>query len=87
MLFPVHGVQGAVPVAEKRPTGHGAAVAPPDAEAQTFNYYNAVKAVAIDPEYGRTLREAARAGVELHALSARVLHDRVRLERVLPILL
>jgi len=41
----------------------------------------------IDPEYGRTLREAAHAGVELHALSARVLGDQIRLERVLPILL
>lgn len=39
----------------------------------------------IDPEYGRTLREAARAGVELHALSARVLGDRIRVERILPI--
>lgn len=41
----------------------------------------------IDPEYGRTLREAASAGVEIHALSARVLGDRIRLERVLPVLL
>jgi len=41
----------------------------------------------IDPEYGKTLREAARAGVEIHALSARVLGDRIRLERVLPVLL
>jgi sugar fermentation stimulation protein A len=39
----------------------------------------------IDPEYGKTLREAARAGVEIHALSARVLADRIRLERVLPV--
>ncbi|MBJ22867.1 MAG: DNA/RNA nuclease SfsA [bacterium] len=41
----------------------------------------------IDPEYAKTLREAARAGVEIHALSARVLADRIRLERILPILL
>ena len=41
----------------------------------------------IDPDYGKTLREAARAGVEIHALSARVLGDRMRLERVLPVLL
>jgi sugar fermentation stimulation protein A len=41
----------------------------------------------IDPEYGETLREAARKGVEIHALSARVLGDRIRLERVLPVLL
>jgi len=41
----------------------------------------------IDPAYGATLREAARAGVELHALSARVRGDRIRLERVLPVLL
>ena len=39
----------------------------------------------IDPAYGATLREAARAGVELHALSARVRGDRIRVERVLPI--
>jgi sugar fermentation stimulation protein A len=39
----------------------------------------------IDPAYGETLRRAARAGVELHALSARVLGDRIRLERVLPV--
>ncbi len=39
----------------------------------------------IDPEYGKTLRAAARAGVEVHALSARVLGDRIRLERVLPV--
>jgi len=39
----------------------------------------------IDPEYGKTLREAARAGVEIHALSARVLADRIRLERILPV--
>lgn len=39
----------------------------------------------IDPDYGRTLRQAARAGVELHALSARVLGDRIRLERALPV--
>ena len=41
----------------------------------------------IDPEYAATLREAARAGVEIHALGARVLSDRIRLERVLPVLL
>jgi sugar fermentation stimulation protein A len=41
----------------------------------------------IDPEYAKTLREAAVAGVEIHALSARVLGDRIRLERSLPVLL
>jgi sugar fermentation stimulation protein A len=41
----------------------------------------------IDPEYGATLREAAATGVEIHALGARVLGDRIRLERVLPVLL
>jgi len=41
----------------------------------------------IDPEYGATLRKAAAAGVEIHALGARVLHDRIRLERILPVLL
>lgn len=39
----------------------------------------------IDPAYGQTLREAAREGVELHALSARVRGDRIRVERVLPV--
>jgi sugar fermentation stimulation protein A len=41
----------------------------------------------IDPEYSATLREASRLGVEIHALSARVRSDRIRLERVLPVLL
>lgn len=41
----------------------------------------------IDPEYAATLREAARAGVEIHALGGRVLFDRIRLERTLPVLL
>lgn len=41
----------------------------------------------IDPEYAATLREAARAGVEIHALSARVRADRIRVERALPVLL
>jgi sugar fermentation stimulation protein A len=41
----------------------------------------------IDPEYGKTLRAAAAAGVEIHALGARVLGDRIRLERILPVLL
>ncbi|MEM9174477.1 MAG: DNA/RNA nuclease SfsA [Myxococcota bacterium] len=41
----------------------------------------------IDPAYGRALRAAARAGVEIHALSARVTAERIRLERVLPVLL
>ena len=40
----------------------------------------------IDPEYGATLRQAIRAGVEVHALGTRVLADRIRLERVLPVL-
>lgn len=39
----------------------------------------------IDPAYGETLREAAREGVEIHALSARVQAARIRLERVLPV--
>jgi sugar fermentation stimulation protein A len=39
----------------------------------------------IDPAYGEVLRKAAEAGVELHALSARVTADRIRLERVLPV--
>ena len=41
----------------------------------------------IDPEYGKALRQAEAAGVEIHALGARVLHDRIKLERILPVLL
>jgi len=41
----------------------------------------------IDPEYGRALRSAARAGVELFAVRARVLSDQIRLEKPLPVLL
>lgn len=41
----------------------------------------------IDPAYGQTLRAAARAGVELHALGARVQARRIRVERALPVLL
>ncbi|HKK50125.1 MAG TPA: DNA/RNA nuclease SfsA [Myxococcota bacterium] len=39
----------------------------------------------IDPAYGRTLRAAARSGVEIHALGARVRADGIRLERILPV--
>ena len=41
----------------------------------------------IDPAYGETLRRAFEAGVEIHALGARVRADRIRLERILPVLL
>jgi sugar fermentation stimulation protein A len=41
----------------------------------------------IDPAYGETLRRACKAGVEIHALGARVRADRIRLERILPVLL
>ncbi len=41
----------------------------------------------IDPAYGETLRRASEAGVEIHALGARVRADRIRLERILPVLL
>ncbi|MFP6655595.1 MAG: DNA/RNA nuclease SfsA [Myxococcota bacterium] len=41
----------------------------------------------IDPAYGATLRQAFSEGVELHALGARILSDRIRVERVLPVLL
>jgi sugar fermentation stimulation protein A len=41
----------------------------------------------IDPGYGEALREAAAAGVEIHALGARVVADKIVLERVLPVLL
>jgi sugar fermentation stimulation protein A len=40
---------------------------------------------AIDPEYGRSLRSAARAGVELFALGARVGARAVTVERELPV--
>jgi sugar fermentation stimulation protein A len=41
----------------------------------------------IDPAYGAALRRAAAAGVEIHALSARVTPSSIRLARVLPVLL
>ena len=41
----------------------------------------------IDPDYGRTLRQAARAGVELHALATRVDPTGLTLAGVLPVLL
>jgi sugar fermentation stimulation protein A len=41
----------------------------------------------IDPAYAETLRRAAAAGVEIHALGARVLAREIRVERVLPVLL
>jgi len=40
----------------------------------------------IDPDYGEKLREAAAAGVEIHALGTRIQADRIRVERVLPVL-
>jgi sugar fermentation stimulation protein A len=42
---------------------------------------------AIDPAYGRALRAAARAGVELKALGARVGAHAIRVERELPVIL
>ena len=41
----------------------------------------------IDPDYGQALRRAARAGVELFALGARVTASAIRVERELPVLL
>ena len=41
----------------------------------------------IDPAYATALRDAAEAGVEIHALRARVRGDGLRLERALPVLL
>lgn len=41
----------------------------------------------VDPAYGRALREAARAGVELHALSTRVEPNGLTLAGALPVLL
>src|SRR5579859_3765834 len=42
---------------------------------------------AIDPVYGRTLREARDAGVELAAYAARVSPDEVRLYRRMPVVI
>jgi sugar fermentation stimulation protein A len=44
-------------------------------------------AEAIDPAYARTLRRAARSGVELFALGARVTARGIAVERELPVLL
>jgi sugar fermentation stimulation protein A len=41
----------------------------------------------IDPAYGKALRRAASAGVEVHALGATVRADRILLDRILPVLL
>lgn len=41
----------------------------------------------IDPDYGDALRAAARAGVEVVAVRARVRADQIRLEKQLPVLL
>ncbi len=41
----------------------------------------------IDPEYGRALRDAVAAGVEVYALGAEVTVSGVRLERRLPVVL
>jgi len=42
---------------------------------------------AIDPKYGKTLREAAAAGVEVIAYGAEVSPEEIRLTRRLPVLL
>jgi sugar fermentation stimulation protein A len=42
---------------------------------------------AIDPAYGSALRRAARSGVEIFALGARVTAREIRVERRLPVLL
>lgn len=42
---------------------------------------------AIDPAYGEALRAAQAAGVELHAVRARVTASRIQLEKTLPVLL
>jgi sugar fermentation stimulation protein A len=41
----------------------------------------------IDPAYGKALRNAVSAGVEVHALGASVRADRILLDRILPVLL
>jgi sugar fermentation stimulation protein A len=40
----------------------------------------------IDPEYAKALREAARVGVEIRAVRARVRATEIRLERTLPVM-
>ena len=40
---------------------------------------------AIDPEYGRTLREALAAGVEVLAYRARVTAGEIRIEKRIPV--
>ncbi len=40
---------------------------------------------AIDPEYGRTLREALAAGVEVMAYRARVSPDEILIEQRIPV--
>jgi sugar fermentation stimulation protein A len=40
---------------------------------------------AIDPEYGRTLREAIEAGVEVLAYRAKVTAKEIRLEKKIPV--
>jgi len=42
---------------------------------------------AIDPKYGKTLREAAAAGVEIIAYGAEVSPEEIRLTKRLPVLL
>jgi len=42
---------------------------------------------AIDPEYGKALRRAVTAGVEVYALSARISARSIRIERELPVVL
>jgi len=46
-----------------------------------------VPADEIDPRYGEALRVAAKAGVEVYALSARVTARAIRVERTLPVML
>ena len=42
---------------------------------------------AIDPEYGRTLREALAAGVEVFAYRARVTPGEIRIEQRIPVVI
>ena len=54
---------------------------------QRADCHGVAPADAIDPAYGRALRRAARAGVELFALGARVGPRGIRVERRLPVVL
>ena len=68
VLFPVHGVQGAVPVAEKRPTGHGAAV---ETSSKT-KHKTSRDASRSESERIASAAAVAHTATDAHAIQARV---------------